>query len=545
MWDPQDHLIVAEGGTRKLESGYDTQGRRIWKKSYGWVNNEWVLGEHLIFAYDGWNLLAEFKVIGGQQQLYRSYSWGESLGGGIGGLLSIIDHLATGGPKTYYPFYDGNGNVMGLSDSSGQVVATYQYDPFGKLIDASGPAAEVNPFRFSTKYYDADTQLYYYGYRYYSPALQRWMGRDPMEEEGGINLYAFVGNDPVNGFDAVGLSALPQSNPNPNSGFPRLYVPPPANFKLPSSVKGGGTFGSGEVAFMTFMALYEIEPVQDFIADHFGIHLTDTSRNRGVFRWVLEKKEKFDRSATLKFNAFTRWLEGGVNSLGDSLDRHRARREREELSELQNTLRASRQAAASRFVLDSLAKPNVYGPNWVEANEEVQATAKAIESGKAVYLGNGSLIWIEPDGYGSTMRWLEIEAVKSKREKGRGARPIDLYTLVFNLDEAATIREYARKTNIWILANGGSVYMKPTAGMLREQASAAADKERTRSEILGMPYGKLVAGHVPDATVTGLPIPPMGWMPMTSKVNGYIGAVEGWRIGRDPVNYFRVDGIKQ
>jgi hypothetical protein len=84
----------------------------------------WALGEHLIFAYDGWNLLAEFVVVGGQQQLYRSYAWGQNLGGGIGGLLSITDHLATGGQKTYDPFYDGNGNVMGLSDSSGTVVAT-------------------------------------------------------------------------------------------------------------------------------------------------------------------------------------------------------------------------------------------------------------------------------------------------------------------------------------------------------------------------------------------------------------------------------------
>ena len=42
--------------------------------------------------------------------------------------------------------------------------------------------------RFSTKYYDAETDLYYYGYRYYSPSLGRWISRDPIEEEGGLNL---------------------------------------------------------------------------------------------------------------------------------------------------------------------------------------------------------------------------------------------------------------------------------------------------------------------------------------------------------------------
>jgi RHS repeat-associated protein len=97
---------------------------------------------------------------------------------------------------------------MGLSDSAGTVVATYKYDPFGKLLESSGPTANVNPFRFSTKYYDEDTALYYFGYRYYSPELQRWMGRDPIEESGGFNLYAFVGNDPVNGVDPTGLAEI-------------------------------------------------------------------------------------------------------------------------------------------------------------------------------------------------------------------------------------------------------------------------------------------------------------------------------------------------
>ncbi len=65
--------------------------------------------------------------------------------------------------------------------------------------------ADENPFRFSTKYLDSATNLYYYGYRYYFPELGRWLNRDPIGEQGGLNLYGFVLNDPVLGFDALGF----------------------------------------------------------------------------------------------------------------------------------------------------------------------------------------------------------------------------------------------------------------------------------------------------------------------------------------------------
>lgn len=71
--------------------------------------------------------------------LVRSYVWGPELGGGIGGLLSMKAHVTN---QIFHPFYDGNGNVMGLTNDAGAVVATYEYDPFGKLISAEGPAAQ-------------------------------------------------------------------------------------------------------------------------------------------------------------------------------------------------------------------------------------------------------------------------------------------------------------------------------------------------------------------------------------------------------------------
>ena len=74
------------------------------------------------------------------------------------------------------------------------------------LAMATYPGGGYNPaFRYSTKYWDEETGLYYYGRRFYSPELMRWKTRDPIEEEGGANLYAFCENNAVNGFDALGM----------------------------------------------------------------------------------------------------------------------------------------------------------------------------------------------------------------------------------------------------------------------------------------------------------------------------------------------------
>ena len=78
--------------------------------------------------------------------------------------------------------YDDIGNVTKYIDESGNVVAAYEYDAFGRIISQTGPMAEVFRIRFSTKYCDSETGLYYYGYRFYSPALMRWLNRDPIEE---------------------------------------------------------------------------------------------------------------------------------------------------------------------------------------------------------------------------------------------------------------------------------------------------------------------------------------------------------------------------
>jgi RHS repeat-associated protein len=208
---PTDHVAHPN----KMEAGYDDQGRRIWKKTYAWDSgaSAWTLSAYRKFAYAGWNLVADFvqDPATGLDKLSRSYAWGQDMGGGIGGLLSITTYQSDGTTvdKTYIPLYDRGGNVVGLSDgATGNLVAAYEYDPFGNVLSATGAAAALaaNPFGFSTKYRDAETGLSFYGYRYYSPRLGRWMTRDPLQESGGVNVYAFVNNDPVNKVDQLKLA---------------------------------------------------------------------------------------------------------------------------------------------------------------------------------------------------------------------------------------------------------------------------------------------------------------------------------------------------
>jgi len=120
--------------------------------------------------------------------------------GGIGGLLS----MRRGTQDTAF-FADAGGNVTALVNANQQVVGRYLYDPYGGLIGMSGPMSEVNRYRFSSKEVDPTSGLYSFGYRFYAAEFQRWLNRDPIEEDGGLNLYAAMGNDPVTNFDPYGL----------------------------------------------------------------------------------------------------------------------------------------------------------------------------------------------------------------------------------------------------------------------------------------------------------------------------------------------------
>jgi RHS repeat-associated protein len=180
------------------------------------------------FVYDGWNLIAELNT---NNSPLRTYTWGLDLSGtpqgagGIGGLLLLCDVPSA---ICYSPAFDGNGNVSALINASdGTFAAQYERGPFGEVVRATGPMAKANPFRFSTKYQDDETDLLYYGYRYYSPNAGRWLNRDFLGDTWSLNSCArgkcpqdraslaseslqpqsiYVQNNPAGRSDALGLS---------------------------------------------------------------------------------------------------------------------------------------------------------------------------------------------------------------------------------------------------------------------------------------------------------------------------------------------------
>ncbi len=208
-WDAENRLTGMKvnrnvGPQYQLSFVYDPEGRRIEKI----LMLAGVPVSTNIFLYDGWDLIAE---LGPNDTPIRTYMWGNDLSGspqGAGGVGGLLEESYYGGSTTTNCFvaYDGNGNVAALVNAAdGSIVANYEYGPFGELIRQTGPMATANPFRFSTKYQDDESDLLYYGYRFYDPSTGRWLNRDPLGEQGGENIYYYVGNDPDNQIEFLGL----------------------------------------------------------------------------------------------------------------------------------------------------------------------------------------------------------------------------------------------------------------------------------------------------------------------------------------------------
>jgi RHS repeat-associated protein len=211
------------------------------------------------YQWDGWKLIMIAKL--NTDGTYHSRKWscvwrpdiGSSLyarsdwmrAGGVGGLAWLqtgaVQNYSyrTGSGEVHVPLADHMGNVRHYyqfkasgKTVTGQLVASYEYDAFGREVRAWGtntpvtsqppglpanrPWADLLPFHYSSKLRDADSGFNYYGYRFYDPGAGRWLNRDPIGEEGGLNLYGMVGNDGVNDFDIDGLS--PRSGRPPRGG---------------------------------------------------------------------------------------------------------------------------------------------------------------------------------------------------------------------------------------------------------------------------------------------------------------------------------------
>ena len=221
VWDGENRLInmtsltnAPAGSKLKLDFAYDYMGRRI-QKIVSTNNGMAYIGQSTnLYLYDGWNVVVE---LGASGSLVRSYLWGADLSGslqgagGVGGLLGMAYYGSS--TTNCFVAYDGNGNVSALVNAAnGGPLGFYEYGPFGELIRTTGPMAKLNPFREGTKFYDDETDLVYYGYRYYNPSTGRWLSRDPIEEQGGLNLYGFTSNDGLNRSDMLGMWEILRSS---------------------------------------------------------------------------------------------------------------------------------------------------------------------------------------------------------------------------------------------------------------------------------------------------------------------------------------------
>ena len=201
-WNGENRLITAvddvdssdsdTNGDKKVEFDYDYQGRRFEKIASTHNGTTWVVDTTEVYAYDNWNNIATFNA---SDVLQTSRLWGEE------GLLAEDD-----GTDVYLTIFDGNRNIMGYVDASdGTSVADYEYDAFGRTVSSTGTKKDDFVFKFSSYFTDSETDLVYYGYRYYDADMGRWINRDPIEESGGNNVYGFVGNDGINKVDLLGL----------------------------------------------------------------------------------------------------------------------------------------------------------------------------------------------------------------------------------------------------------------------------------------------------------------------------------------------------
>ena len=203
VFDAEDRLVtVTDLNQVELVSyRYDSSSRRIERSVPS--------GETRQFLYNEWNVITEYTEVSGNWELAITRTWGldvsgtEQGAGGIGGLLAE-NQISGATTDSYYPLYDGNGNVTEYLDSTGAIVAHYEYDPFGKINLSNGSKAGDFTYLFSTKPVDAVTGFHYYGYRWYDSENGRWINRDPIKENGGLNVYGFCGGDPVNYIDVLG-----------------------------------------------------------------------------------------------------------------------------------------------------------------------------------------------------------------------------------------------------------------------------------------------------------------------------------------------------
>ncbi len=119
----------------------------------------------------------------------------------------LNDERTSGGQKYYYLF-DGEGSIVGMTDKNSNEVASYDYDPYGVLLNSYVQSGLSNPWTYAGGYYESSTGLYKFGIRYYDPKVGRWTQRTPvggsLQETTKANPYEYADDNPVNEIDPSG-----------------------------------------------------------------------------------------------------------------------------------------------------------------------------------------------------------------------------------------------------------------------------------------------------------------------------------------------------
>ena len=186
-YDADNRLIqYSQPGQANLNFLYDSLGNRI-QKAQGATVTKYIVDPNSSLP----SVLAEADASG---NIHSYYVYGL-------GLISKIQ-----GNNAYYYQYDGIGSTVAMTDVTGAIVNQYAYDDFGNLADNSSETI-ANPFKYVGKFGVATDapDLLYMRARYYSPSLGRFINKDPIGLSGGLNLYAYVGNNVIQLTDPSGL----------------------------------------------------------------------------------------------------------------------------------------------------------------------------------------------------------------------------------------------------------------------------------------------------------------------------------------------------
>jgi len=190
LWDFNDMLtqVTKDGNTYTYK--YDALGNRVARIENG-VETRYV------------GSLAETDA-SGTITAYYVYGYG---------LISKI----TPSNESYFYHFDGIGSTVAITDSSGAIVNKYSYDEHGKVLNQE--EAIPNPFKYVGRFgvMDEGNGLLYMRARYYDPEVGSFISKDPIGFGGGLNLYAYVANNPIRFTDPLGLEYL---DLNFSFGFP-------------------------------------------------------------------------------------------------------------------------------------------------------------------------------------------------------------------------------------------------------------------------------------------------------------------------------------